>query len=1117
MTTPEGSDEGDALRLLVRDGVVVGPVVFSGVRFWAAIELGGEDDAGEDDVGDDAAARKRAEPGSAALRLLSCLVHDEDPATSMRHASQLAGYAPRSVLIDAAENVSAVLIDAAVLDQGVVLRNEDGLLAVLAEPGPRVDSVGDVAAEGGGEGREDELCEAVHAAWLADRQIEPTRRGGAGRFGGRDAAAVKTTAAASRAELTRAASDLERAQAVMAAELTRRQLALEAEFAAQRAELEAQLAPLREQLARLREVMWTVDLYLGRDETLRLIRDGAPAPAGTAIAIRQRVLVMAEESLALMDRRTTGMTAEDIPEFVAWLLEDPAHLQRVLPEPRGVVVLVATRVESRSGNVFEDAARDAANRSSWWLLRNGERLYLLTVDPELRVTDRVLPRRTEFAEVFDQRLFGVGRRGGESVTPGSEEWLAMEKVADRRRRHYMQILLVLQGIIDRTPVWAPLPPAGVNLLSLADQDAGKIVLLQDDEPSIQLGDGRESFRAWQRRLNGALRPGLRIIGHWGAQGFRDLVDTDWRGRAVHERLSPPSVGSVPSSTVLHLIEDRRDGGFVIRYERTDQVERRGVDVPGQPGYVYRGSMPVTPTRRASCVVRADDGWVLPFDLVTVADLEYYLRSRDDRSSHFLSMVPTIRTALAAKRAEAQTEGPFRELLGRLLVDDGADGADRAGLEALIEDLVHWWKLANTWSRPLNGAPEHEAQAVRDILHEHQARRLLAADDTAADMIRVGRGVAGVFCVARDRRGRWHAYAPSTPAHDIGVFLDITSLGSDGVRGDTRRWQTIPPRSASRLQVVWSSPPWAAWNFAANPRWYLTGPERETLIARVLDRADGLPLCVTEIHDPHDPAVRSLVSYAWTSGTPDDAPIRPTTSPLGTAFDTAREAHGDAGRLITTRVWLVGKTIAGVELIDCARTAVRYPSSFAYYTSGERWGGSPWWPDDAHSYGEARPRLVWSDPALLDRVAGYVARCRAAAAAEQAHRTAREREVDGYVEPVLALIRDQIETAAKTRFVDDFGPGAEDLWPAHLRSLNLTDPVRPHELRDLIRTAIGLGHAVAGQTLGALLDVAGRHHDPTLRRPDAQNNALGDFARIVVPTPPSDDANPAPPPPFGGWL
>ena len=72
------------------------------------------------------------------------------------------------------------------------------------------------------------------------------------------------------------------------------------------------------------------------------------------------------------------------------------------------------------------------------------------------------------------------------------------------------------------------------------------------------------------------------------------------------------------------------------------------------GYVYSAEMPVTPSRRASCLVMPDDTWVLPYDLVSVDELSYYLNSRDSRKS-FLSMVPTIRAALAAKQAEAAQE------------------------------------------------------------------------------------------------------------------------------------------------------------------------------------------------------------------------------------------------------------------------------------------------------------------------------------------------------------------------------------------------------------------------------------------------------------------------------
>lgn len=111
-------------------------------------------------------------------------------------------------------------------------------------------------------------------------------------------------------------------------------------------------------------------------------------------------------------------------------------------------------------------------------------------------------------------------------------------------------------------------------MSLKDQDSGKIVLLQDDEDSIQLTDGRESFRAWQRRLNGLLRPGLRVIGNWRTRDFTDLyVEGNRWSRGYHPRLHPPNT-SPPATDVPHLIEERRDGGFVIRYERSDEIWKR---------------------------------------------------------------------------------------------------------------------------------------------------------------------------------------------------------------------------------------------------------------------------------------------------------------------------------------------------------------------------------------------------------------------------------------------------------------------------------------------------------------------------------------------------------------
>src|SRR5215467_6283764 len=94
---------------------------------------------------------------------------------------------------------------------------------------------------------------------------------------GRDAAAMRSHTAAARAEATRRVVELEGAQQAARDELDAARSRLEEEFARRRAELEGQMAPLRAELARITEIAWTLDLYLGRDEEVTLLRDGRPA------------------------------------------------------------------------------------------------------------------------------------------------------------------------------------------------------------------------------------------------------------------------------------------------------------------------------------------------------------------------------------------------------------------------------------------------------------------------------------------------------------------------------------------------------------------------------------------------------------------------------------------------------------------------------------------------------------------------------------------------------------------------------------------------------------------------------------------------------------------------
>lgn len=858
-------------------------------------------------------------------------------------------------------------------------------------------------------------------------------------FGGESAEVVKAQTARTRADLERRRIELESQVQEQLREVERQRADLEAQARQMKADLEAQIGPMRAELEKMTEVAWTVDLYLGRDEQIEQVRDGALAPAESPIVVRQRVLAMSEEAAVLTVPGTAGLDYQDIGTFVTWL-QDEQNLAQLLPEPKCIVVMVPTRVKSDSGNAFEDLAKDAANAESYWFIRNGGRVYLMTTN--VRVGDRLLPAHDEFTRFFTAR--GPFRSSEPRLLePGSQEWVEAEQRADARQRHFMRLMLVIQGLIDRTEVLRPTFPAGVNVMDVRSQRDGKVIVV--NEVDNILTDGREPFRAWQKRLNGMLRPGHRVIGQWRA--------TD----RAHPRVRNPKDAQGLDPDVLHTIEDRRNGGLVIRFERTDEVWRHGVPVPDEPGYVYRGLMPTKPTRRASLTFSPDDAHVLPFDLVTLDELRYYLASREARTD-FLHMVPVIKAAIAAKEAEAATETPFRDLIAATLAAQGAHDPEEAA-----DESIHWWKTANAYGRPLNGDPAHEKKAAADIVRRHTEAADLA--NQGDRIVAAGRKIPGAICVARTGSGRWRVYADAHQAD--GIFLNVHHLRGDGTVTTVDECVSVPVRSATRLHIAWSDPAWDGWDFAANPRHYLTDAERADLVDQLLTSAAGRPLCVVEYHDPATPQVRAMAAYHWTpEADPEQMDVAPTYGALG---------WHNRENPVGMRQHLVVKTPDGVKLGDTppglAYGETMFTHSFESYSATYRgWSGLPWWPVDARNYHDVRPRLVWVDDDLFDAVTGWATRCHTAWEDEDtAKTTARaEYEATGYRHsvPIMRAIWERHLNTERARFLEDYGHDAEDLWQR--RQPTIKDPtIHPRDLWGLCRIALDHDHPVTGQTLEQL--------------------------------------------------
>src|SRR5690606_26962483 len=92
----------------------------------------------------------------------------------------------------------------------------------------------------------------------------------------------------------------------------------------------------------------------------------------------------------------------------------------------------------------------------YFLLRNGDNVYRMWTSFE--VEDRLVPGVNEFVSFFQTTRWNPATGRDEVVTlkPGSEAFMRAEKLAAERQRHYMRVALILQGLIDRTPIFHPL-------------------------------------------------------------------------------------------------------------------------------------------------------------------------------------------------------------------------------------------------------------------------------------------------------------------------------------------------------------------------------------------------------------------------------------------------------------------------------------------------------------------------------------------------------------------------------------------------------------------------------------------------------------------------------------
>jgi hypothetical protein len=456
----------------------------------------------------------------------------------------------------------------------------------------------------------------------------------------------------------------------------------------QQAIMAAKMGALNKQIKLATEAISVLQTYLGTHEEIVNIKKGTPAAADTIIHMRQLLLFMDEECTIAAEEG--GIDCESIEQFDKWLC-DPKHRDQVIPEQKAIVALKIRRTSKEYKDEWESSVKNAANRMVYILIRNGENLYRIYT--ELRLGGVLFPTKDEFEEFFYEKRFNWDKHKDEriSMTPGSRSYMqAMEK-AESVQREYFKVLILIQGILDRTKIFEPMPipELRVNICNL--EDCTKYIAFIYDAENL-LTCGKLTYDEWLKNANSKINVGIRVIGK-----FRSYYSTD-----RDSRITPKNSGH-PNQDELYTIEGQMDGAYFFRFDR---------------GEIWSGYQLREAKRRASYKVHISDKFIINFDSVTTEEVNYYINSRINRH-HYIDMIPLMRLVVKLKEKEAKEEEPFRLLLISEICK--AHKVEISLAAAKVDELIQWWKFKNLTHRALKS---EDAKAIRMIVSEFGMREKL---------------------------------------------------------------------------------------------------------------------------------------------------------------------------------------------------------------------------------------------------------------------------------------------------------------------------------------------------------------------------------------------------------
>jgi hypothetical protein len=316
--------------------------------------------------------------------------------------------------------------------------------------------------------------------------------------------------------------------------------------------LEAESEALKDTVGLVKDRIFSVELYAGLVEKVVRVRDGKPAENDAQVHLMQRRAYMDEE--CLVGYETGGMDYQNIEDFDKWLCK-PANFQRLLPNPKTIIAFQVRREKkereaSSWGEYVQVMAQEKADESTYLYVRNGEQLYRIKTKIEFEeqlfpdTNNKIFSSSKLWANIFmntvkdiinDEEFQGkledyLEDQKRLKKIPKKDRWHSSQHDDPRERYHpltqdnvyyddimavlnaekkkHNRLVLVMQGLLDRSPVLHPHPPW--QLWTHEGFNAA-FKLVYDGTRALSAGD-KPDFEAYRAKLNAHLTTGSVTVG-----------------------------------------------------------------------------------------------------------------------------------------------------------------------------------------------------------------------------------------------------------------------------------------------------------------------------------------------------------------------------------------------------------------------------------------------------------------------------------------------------------------------------------------------------------------------------------------------------------------------------